>query len=429
MKKFLKNISLFVITSLFAIINCSILFAAEYRYDGNIKVFLNGSPVIGWYKDDGKDYYADHNGNLALGFTNISGKTYFFYTSGSNLGEIARGYVNIDYYEYYFNSQGHLLKNGDAPDGRTADEDGVLLDSAGVEIIGDEGYPETGDASAMQSFVARMNQVHLRDMNKYAETTAKSIGTVVSDISGIVGEADSGVVWNNASPEKRPEAVTNSSSNEALVLTPEKIKTGGVRIVGKQIVLPVLPKGTKISGYKNTTDQQNKYNRIVSEFKSKYINKDMTAFEKEMMIIQYLVQNVEYDYQNYLNNTIPAESYTAYGALVNKVAVCSGYADAFKVLCDACDIQSVVVSSSAMNHAWNQVYLEGKWYHVDVTWEDPIIGDSPKNDYGFNKLRNEYINLTDSAMMSKSHIWTGYNVCDSTAFGPNAVTTYLKNKQ
>ena len=431
MKNWIRNIILLMLS--FVFINCTILFAAEYKYDGNVKVYLNGSLVHGWYKDNGKDYYADASGNLALGFTDIGSNTYFFYTKGENIGEIARGYVNIDYYIYYFNSQGHLLKAGDAPDGRTANIDGALLDDAELEIIGDEGYPETGDANSMMVFVNKMNAIHLSDMNKYAETTAptKKVAVVVNDISGIVGDADNGVVWNSASPEKRPEAVTNSSSNPAIVLTPEKIKTGGVKIVGKEIILPVLPKETKIVDRRATLDQQEKINKIVAEFKTKYIKRDMTAFEKEMMIIQYLVQNVEYDYQNFVNNTIPDDSYSAYGALVNRVAVCSGYARAFNVLCDACDVPSMYISSSEMNHAWNQVCLEGKWYHVDVTWEDPIIGGNPKNEYGFKNLRNEYINLTDTEMRSKSHVWPEslYNECSSVTYGPSAVATYLMNNK
>lgn len=63
--------------------------------------------------------------------------------------------------------------------------------------------------------------------------------------------------------------------------------------------------------------------------------------------------------------------YTAYGALVEGDAVCQGYALAYKLLLDKCGIDSVLVTSNEMGHAWNLVKLDGSWYHVDVTWDDP----------------------------------------------------------
>ena len=60
--------------------------------------------------------------------------------------------------------------------------------------------------------------------------------------------------------------------------------------------------------------------------------------------------------------------HTAYGALVNKEAVCEGYAKAYKLLMDAMGIPCDVVINE--EHAWNVVCLEGKWYLVDVTNDD-----------------------------------------------------------
>lgn len=62
---------------------------------------------------------------------------------------------------------------------------------------------------------------------------------------------------------------------------------------------------------------------------------------------------------------------TEYDALVNGVAVCQGYAEAYMDLLHRAGVECVVVDSEAMNHGWNLVKLEGQWYHVDVTWDDP----------------------------------------------------------
>lgn len=55
--------------------------------------------------------------------------------------------------------------------------------------------------------------------------------------------------------------------------------------------------------------------------------------------------------------------------------VCEGYAEAFKLLCDSLDIPCVILTSDT--HEWNAVQMDdGKWYYVDVTYNDPVISDS-----------------------------------------------------
>lgn len=66
--------------------------------------------------------------------------------------------------------------------------------------------------------------------------------------------------------------------------------------------------------------------------------------------------------------------------------VCEGYARAFKVLCDELGIPCVLTSGTARlnaedtpeSHMWNYVELDGQWYAVDVTWNDPMIKSNPK---------------------------------------------------
>lgn len=92
-------------------------------------------------------------------------------------------------------------------------------------------------------------------------------------------------------------------------------------------------------------------------------------------IHDYLVDNVEYD-ENY--NSIGI--YSVYGALVKKLAVCEGYAKTFKYLLNSAGIECELIQGTATNssgktesHAWNAVNLDGNWYFVDATWDDPIL--------------------------------------------------------
>lgn len=93
--------------------------------------------------------------------------------------------------------------------------------------------------------------------------------------------------------------------------------------------------------------------------------------QKAIALHEYLTVNCEYDYENYLAEIIPDESYNAYGVFVKRIAVCQGYALAYKYLLNRLGIDCYMVTSDAMNHAWNLIKLDGQYYQVDVTWDDP----------------------------------------------------------
>lgn len=103
----------------------------------------------------------------------------------------------------------------------------------------------------------------------------------------------------------------------------------------------------------------------------------LTEAQKALLIHDRLALHCEYDKVNYdreeagIEGAIPQECYTAYGALVNGVAVCEGYAKAYKYLLEQVDIHAFLCSSLEIGHMWNVVEIDGKYYHVDVTWDDP----------------------------------------------------------
>ncbi|MBQ9990283.1 MAG: hypothetical protein IJP31_05000 [Lachnospiraceae bacterium] len=64
---------------------------------------------------------------------------------------------------------------------------------------------------------------------------------------------------------------------------------------------------------------------------------------------------------------IPDSSFSAYGVFVEEIAVCQGYALAYKLLCDRVGIECYMVTSDSMNHAWNIVWLDGH----GIMWMQP----------------------------------------------------------
>ncbi len=133
----------------------------------------------------------------------------------------------------------------------------------------------------------------------------------------------------------------------------------------------------------------------------------MTDFDKILTMHDYLILNAKYDYENYLAGTIPAISFSAYGVLVNGVGVCDGYALAFKDLLTRLGITVIKVNSETMYHSWNMVYLGGKWYHVDVTWDDAIFPAESgwlNNDYDLEgSVFHDNFLLSDAAAVNIGH--------------------------
>ena len=62
----------------------------------------------------------------------------------------------------------------------------------------------------------------------------------------------------------------------------------------------------------------------------------------------------------------------AYTFLRDGVGICQAYALAFLALCQGAGLEADLVVSDVMDHAWNHVRVDGVWYHVDVTRDDPI---------------------------------------------------------
>lgn len=101
------------------------------------------------------------------------------------------------------------------------------------------------------------------------------------------------------------------------------------------------------------------------------VTAEMTEIQKIKSIHDYLVLNCAYDYIALETGITTPDIFNAYGVLIDKVAVCQGYAGAFQILMNKLKIPCVTVISDKMNHAWNMVQVNGLWYHVDATWDDP----------------------------------------------------------
>ena len=97
-----------------------------------------------------------------------------------------------------------------------------------------------------------------------------------------------------------------------------------------------------------------------------------TDLEKVFYVHEWLVQNIAYDREHLSDNV--QDDHNLCGALLEGTAVCDGYAKTYALTLRKLGITGVLVTSKDIGHAWNMVELDGNWYQVDCTWDDPVDG-------------------------------------------------------
>nr|WP_276576023.1 transglutaminase domain-containing protein [Oceanirhabdus seepicola] len=125
----------------------------------------------------------------------------------------------------------------------------------------------------------------------------------------------------------------------------------------------------------------------------------MNDYEKELAIHDYIINNAVYDIENLNNDTLKHSAYSMYGILIEGKAVCTGYAKTMQYFLDKSNIDNQLIFGDAngQSHVWNLVKLNGEYYHLDATFDDPVSSQE-------NILRRNYFNVTDE-LIKKNHIW------------------------
>ena len=111
----------------------------------------------------------------------------------------------------------------------------------------------------------------------------------------------------------------------------------------------------------------------VKEVESEIWNNSMSNEDKIKEAHNYIINNSKYDKDRSDNNIVKYKSDTAYGSLLEGYSLCGGYTDAMELFLEDMGIKSYKISSE--NHVWNAVNLNNAWYHLDLTWDDPITTD------------------------------------------------------
>lgn len=112
----------------------------------------------------------------------------------------------------------------------------------------------------------------------------------------------------------------------------------------------------------------------------KNVTNEISDYEAVLTIYRNIIDLVDYDSislekqeeKGRLTSEQRDDLRSIYGTMVNKKAVCAGYAKTFQYLLQRIGIECLYISGNCKGepHAWNVVKLEGNYYHVDVTWGD-----------------------------------------------------------
>ena len=157
-----------------------------------------------------------------------------------------------------------------------------------------------------------------------------------------------------------------------------------------------------------TSNEIDELNKRVSDILYELNIDDLSDnVEKIRSIHNYIIKNVEYDEEMANNNTSSYRSNTAYGALVQGYAICSGYADVMEIFLERFNIKSFKVASDL--HVWNSVFIDNTWKQLDLTWDDPITNTG--QDYIYHKYF-----LVDAAMLPSLDTETNEHDYDPTVY-------------
>lgn len=107
--------------------------------------------------------------------------------------------------------------------------------------------------------------------------------------------------------------------------------------------------------------------KYINDFINTNINDTMTNIDKIKVFHDYIINNTVYDEET------DKDDYNAYELITTGKSICGGYSDIMSIYLNTLEIQNYKITSK--DHVWNLVNLDGVWYHLDVTWDDPVASD------------------------------------------------------
>ena len=147
-------------------------------------------------------------------------------------------------------------------------------------------------------------------------------------------------------------------------------------------------------------DEINKINKRIDELYKELVTSDNLE-ENIKKVHDYIINNSKYDSNRSDNGIEDYRSEIAYGPLFDGYAICGGYTDLMQLFLEKMKVKSYRVSSNS--HIWNALEVNNKWYHIDLTWDDPVVSD------GKDYLKHDYFLVTTKELQDKEKTQHNFN--------------------
>lgn len=139
------------------------------------------------------------------------------------------------------------------------------------------------------------------------------------------------------------------------------------------------------------------------------VDSSMDDLQKALVIHDYMCDNSYYNENGHV-------SHSAYGFFKDGRVVCAGYTLAYSYIMNKLGVECEYVTSLEMNHAWNVIKINGKWYNVDLTYDNEIRSVCPsQNRFVYGVTRHEHFLKSDSdeTFASIHHGRDTFDDCDA----------------
>lgn len=194
--------------------------------------------------------------------------------------------------------------------------------------------------------------------------------------------------------------------------------------------------------YARKTPKQNEKDiKTLAEYLIKPATSDM---EKVRVIFTWVTTHVRYDADAFNSGNYP--DYSAENVLESKKAICEGYSNLFKALCEAAGLEAEKVTGYAKgygynigdkftdtDHAWNAVKIDNRWRLFDATWgsgfgtkkNSKLVSTLKFEPYWFNVNPKAFI-FTHFPLQSKWQLTGGSLTLDKYETMPYLTESFFK---
>ena len=124
------------------------------------------------------------------------------------------------------------------------------------------------------------------------------------------------------------------------------------------------------------------------------INSYNDVNDKIKVFHDYIAETNKYDKDKEDGGNSIYHSDTAIGTLFEGESICSGYTDTLAIFLNMLSLDNTRVSTN--DHIWNVVNINNKWYHIDLTWDDPIVST------GKDVVIYDYFLITNDELKNKN---------------------------